>query len=224
MQWMKLPISILISAMAFLSFLLLTVFRFSLFLRNEIIKCFLSFLSLAVLGQTDTSDFKYQTDTIQSEHTIHLLRNALETCRSENIRLMQYVPDSVRYPRSIGKKPLAFRVNNITWRENRKQISMYQVLTEMEKEVMYKRIVTFLYQQNLNPVLDDTIQVDQFILPELYPAKMKATWVIEPFSDDLNVLKVWFRLPDGAYLNPENYPGYHEKISAILKYLFYEKP
>jgi hypothetical protein len=155
------------------------------------------------------------------QELIQLLQQTLEACRKENERLLKLLPDSVKYPIIPGKKPLTFRGNNITWNDEGKQISVYQVISELTLSEMQTRVISFLNSRGYMADFNDTLRVDPLILPELHPVKVRSGWIVEPYEPGFTVLKAWFRMPDGTYLNPDNYPGYHAAIQAILKRIFH---
>jgi hypothetical protein len=155
------------------------------------------------------------------QELIQLLQQTLESCRKENERLLKLLPDSLKYPQTPSKKPLTFRGNNITWNEHGKQISVYQVISELSVSEMQTRVISFLNSRGYVADFSDTLRVDPLILPELHPVKVRSGWIVEPYEPGFSALKVWFRMPDGTYLNPDNYPGYHSSIQTILKRIFY---
>lgn len=161
-----------------------------------------------------------QTLTPQEEY-LKLLQQTLDNCRKENARLMKLIPDSIRYAVAPPHRPLTFRANNITWNEEGKQVSMYQVITELPVEEVQHRVTKFLQSMGHAVAFGDTVETSPLILPELHPVKLKASWLVEDYEPGFSMLKVWFRMPDGTYLNPENYPGYHQSIEGILKQLFH---
>lgn len=156
-------------------------------------------------------------DNLAQQELIRLLQQTLESCRKENERLQKLVPDSLRYSSASSKRPLAFRANNITWREDGKQISMYQVISELKISEVQSRVSQFLQSRGYVASFADTVKIEQLVLPELHPVKVRAWWVVEEYEPGFSVLKAWFRMPDGTYLNPDNYPGYHTSIQSILK-------
>jgi hypothetical protein len=151
------------------------------------------------------------------------LRTALEACRTENERLRKLVPDSLAYPKKPKQKPIPLRINNITYTIDRKQYSMYQVISDLPQTRTREKVVRFLQSRGYAPQ-GDTLLVNDLMLTELHPTRIQTTWVIENHEGILSVLKVWILLPGGAYLNPENYPGYHEKISRLLTYILNDQP
>jgi hypothetical protein len=182
-------------------------------IKSNIIKllCALVLSSGFVIAQEDKPQEAY----------LKLLQQTLDNCRKENERLMKLLPDSLRYPVTPAYKPLTFRANNITWNEDGKQISMYQVISELPVEAIQHRVEHFLQSMGHAVHFGDTVRTDALVLSELHPVKVKAWWVVEEYEPGFAMLKVWFRMPDGTYLNPENYPGYHKSIEAILKRMFY---
>gem|GEM_PF-5825419 len=151
------------------------------------------------------------------------LRTALEACRNENERLRKLVPDSLAYPQKTKQKPIPLRINNITYSIDRKQYSMYQVISDLPQTRIREKVVRFLQSRGHAPQ-GDTLLVNDLLLTELHPTRIQTSWVIENYEGVLSVLKVWILLPGGAYLNPENYPGYHEKISRLLTYILNDQP
>lgn len=159
-----------------------------------------------------------QTQDVEAGYSPAELRIALEKCRSENERLRKLLPDSLAYPKQQGKRPLAIKINNITYTEHGKQYSMYQIITDIDRTRLREKVVHFLQDRGHVP-LGDTLEVHNLMLTELHPTRIHSHWLVENYEASLSVLKVWILLPGGAYLNPDNYPGYHEKISRLLTFI-----
>lgn len=175
-------------------------------------------LFLVMLGYSVLS-VKAQSEIMRESggDSVSILQHALDVCRKENERLVKLLPDSLRNPATKEKRPLSFRANNITWREEQKQISMYQVITDLDTQTVHTRVIAFLNRRGYIPEGTDTLKIQTMVLPELHPVKVRAWWRIEQYEPGFSVLKAWFRMPDGSYLNPDNYPGYHQKIQELLK-------
>jgi hypothetical protein len=174
--------------------------------------------SFCFLLLSGTSFLQAQSQETEAGYSPAELRIALEKCRAENERLRKLLPDSLAYPKQPGKRPLAMKINNITYRSDGKQYSLYQVITDTDPTRLREKVVHFLQDRGHVPQ-GDTLQVTDLMLTELHPTRIHTRWLIENHEASLSVLKVWILLPGGSYLNPENYPGYHEKISRLLTYI-----
>lgn len=156
------------------------------------------------------------------KEAMEMLRQTLEACRKENERLRKLLPDSLQFAHPPNRKPLQFRANNITYYTEGKSVSMYQIITELPIPQAQQRVVAFLnsrgYQGNFETT--DTLVNDVLVLPELHPVKVKARWAVEEYEPGFSMLKIWIRMPDGTWLNPDNYPGYHTAMTRILRQMF----
>ena len=164
--------------------------------------------------------FAQQSDPVKE--AMEMLSQTLEACRKENERLRKLLPDSLQFAHQPTRKPLQFRANNITYYTEGKSVSMYQIITELPIPQVQQRVVAFLnsrgYQGDFEQT--DTVVNEVLVLPELHPVKVKARWTVEEYEPGFSMLKVWIRMPDGTWLNPDNYPGYHTEMTRILRQMF----
>lgn len=164
--------------------------------------------------------FAQQTEPVKE--ALEMLSQTLEACRKENERLRKLLPDSLQFAHPPQRKPLQFRANNITYYTEGKSVSMYQIITELPIPQVQQRVVAFLnsrgYQGNFEQT--DTVVNEVLVLPELHPVKIKARWTVEEYEPGFSMLMVWIRMPDGTWLNPDNYPGYHTEMTRILRQMF----